>query len=82
MFGRLLGFGLSMSIGLQAAINVGVVTGCLPTKGLPLPFISAGGSSLVISVASVGILMNIARHISGDVNDSHSRAIKDATHWA
>ncbi|TFH16440.1 MAG: putative lipid II flippase FtsW [Lentisphaerales bacterium] len=82
MFGRLLGFGVSISIGLQAAINVGVVTGCLPTKGLPLPFISAGGSSLVISLVSVGILMNIARHISGEVTDKHSRAIKDMTHWA
>lgn len=61
-FGRLLGFGATMMIILQAAINIGVVTGCLPTKGLPLPFISFGGSSLVISMVTVGMLISIGTH--------------------
>ena len=62
-FGRLLGLGLTLIISLQALINIGVVTGSLPTKGLPLPFISFGGSSMLVSLAMVGILVNIARQI-------------------
>ena len=61
-FGLLLGSGISFLIGLQAFINVGVVTSALPNKGLPLPFISYGGSNLVIMLALVGILLSIARH--------------------
>jgi len=60
IFGRMMAFGITMVISLQAAINIGVVTGCLPTKGLPLPFISYGGTSLVMSLAMVGVLVNIA----------------------
>lgn len=63
-FARLMAFGITMIISLQAAINIGVVTGCLPTKGLPLPFISYGGTSLVMSLAMVGVLVNIAFHNS------------------
>ena len=59
-FARLMAFGLTLIISIQAAINIGVVTGCLPTKGLPLPFISYGGTSLVMSLAMVGVLVNIA----------------------
>ncbi len=66
-------------ITLQAAINIGVVTGCLPTKGLPLPFISYGGTSLMMSVAMVCVLLNIAAH-SSKGGDSHSRVIKDRNH--
>ncbi|MFO7870404.1 MAG: putative lipid II flippase FtsW [Kiritimatiellia bacterium] len=65
-FGKLLAFGLTMAIGMQAAINMGVVTGCLPTKGLPLPFISYGGSNLVMCLTACGILLNIARQCPGD----------------
>lgn len=59
-FGRFLAFGITLMISMQALINFAVVTGCVPTKGLALPFISYGGSSLVISGAMVGILVNIA----------------------
>lgn len=62
-YGRLLATGIVMTIALQAAINIGVVTVVLPTKGIGLPFISAGGSSLLISAAAVGVLVNIARSI-------------------
>lgn len=79
-FGRLLGFGFTMMIAVQAGINVGVVTGCLPTKGLPLPFISYGGSSLVASMAAIAVLWNIAHHVDDDGEDDHTRMIKDQTH--
>lgn len=59
--GRLMAFGITMLISFQAAINIGVVTGRLPTKGLPLPFISFGGTSLVMLLFMVGVLLNIAR---------------------
>lgn len=59
VFGRLLGLGITMMITLQAAINMMVVTGLLPTKGLALPFISFGGSSFVVNGMMLGILINI-----------------------
>jgi cell division protein FtsW len=61
-FGLLLGTGITLLIGLQAAINIGVVTSALPNKGLPLPFISYGGSNLMAMFTCVGILFSIARH--------------------
>ena len=60
-FGYFLSLGITISLGLQAAINIAVVTGSIPTKGLPLPFISTGGSSILLSMLAIGILLNIAK---------------------
>jgi len=59
-FGQLLAFGITISIVFYAFVNVAVTTGILPTTGLPLPFISYGGTSLIFLCISVGILINIA----------------------
>lgn len=59
-FGRLLATSIVLAVGVQAALNIGVVTVVLPTKGLPLPFVSAGGTSMLLSAAAVGVLLNIA----------------------
>jgi cell division protein FtsW len=61
-FGLLLGCGISFLIAFQAIVNIGVVTSALPNKGLPLPFISRGGSNLLMILAGVGLLLSIARH--------------------
>jgi len=59
-FGRLLAIGIISWIGLQAVLNVGAITGLLPLTGIPLPFISYGGTSLVFSLAAMGVLLNIS----------------------
>ena len=60
-FGCYLAAGITTMIGLQAAINLGVVMGSLPTKGLPLPFVSNGGSTLVVDLMAFGVLLNVSR---------------------
>lgn len=60
-FGRYLAFGLVAMLGMQATANLGVVTGLLPTKGLTLPFVSFGGSSMVMALFAVGVILNISR---------------------
>jgi len=59
-FGRFTALGCTLMITFQATINLAVVTGCMPTKGLALPFISYGGSSLLVSAAMIGLLINVA----------------------
>lgn len=61
LFGKYLAFGLSFSIAFQAILNLMVVTGLIPVTGVTLPFLSYGGSSLLISMASMGILLSISR---------------------
>ena len=60
-FGLLLGIGAVMMISLQAAVNIGVTTALLPNKGMPLPFISYGGSNLMVCLFMIGLLINIHR---------------------
>ncbi|MFH1723351.1 MAG: putative lipid II flippase FtsW [Elusimicrobiota bacterium] len=62
LFGTLLACGLTFLICLQAFFNIAMSIGLLPTKGLPLPFFSYGGSSMLVTLAAVGILLNISRH--------------------
>jgi cell division protein FtsW len=67
-FGMLLSLGIVTSIVAQALFNISVVLSLVPTKGIPLPFISYGGSSLVPTLAAVGILLNISQHASGSLD--------------
>ncbi len=60
-FGMLLGMGATLAIAIQALLNASVTTGLLPTTGIPLPFISAGGSSLVTSMAAAGLLLSVSQ---------------------
>jgi cell division protein FtsW len=68
-FGMLLSLGIVTSIVAQALFNISVVLSLVPTKGIPLPFISYGGSSLVPTLAAVGILLNVSQHASGNIAD-------------
>jgi cell division protein FtsW len=61
-FGRLLAFGIGAMIGTQALINIAVATVSVPTKGLSLPLISAGGTGLIITCGALGLLHSITRH--------------------
>jgi cell division protein FtsW len=61
-FGRYLALGVTVVVVVQGLVNMGVVLGMMPTKGIPLPMISAGGSSLLSTLASLGILMNVSEH--------------------
>ena len=61
MFGKLLAVGITFSIGFQAFLNISVASSFFPTTGVPLPFISYGGSSLIVSLCMIGILLNISK---------------------
>ncbi len=61
-FGAYLALGLTIMLATQTVVNLGVVTGALPTKGLPLPFVSFGGSALLMTMFSAGVLLNISQH--------------------
>lgn len=72
-FGMLLGFGVTIIIALQAAVNIGVTTALLPNKGLPLPFISYGGTNLIFCLIGVGILINIYRQGLNEKDEDRAR---------
>src|SRR5436190_23027660 len=61
-FGAFLAVGLTTMVAVQAFVNISVVLGLMPTKGIPLPFVSAGGSSLLINLLGMGILLNVSQH--------------------
>ena len=63
-FGTLLATGITSVIAVQALINIAVVTGSIPVTGVPLPFISYGGSSLLVNMTAMGVLLNISRQKS------------------
>jgi cell division protein FtsW len=65
-FGSFVALGLTTMIVAQAFINMSVVLGLMPTKGIPLPLVSAGGSSLLISLLGMGVLLNISQHEATD----------------
>jgi cell division protein FtsW len=65
-FGAFIALGLTTMIAVQALVNISVVLGMMPTKGIPLPFVSAGGSSLIINLLGMGVLLNVSRHASSE----------------
>ena len=65
-FGTLLAVGLTTLVALQAFLNISVVLSLLPTKGIPLPFVSLGGSSMLVSLLAMGVLLNISQHTSAE----------------
>jgi cell division protein FtsW len=66
-FGSFVALGLTTMVAVQALVNISVVLGLMPTKGIPLPLVSAGGSSLLINLLGMGVLLNISQHESPDV---------------
>jgi cell division protein FtsW len=62
-FGQLLAVGITAWILIQAFVNIGAVLGVLPITGVPLPFVSYGGSSMVLTLTAFGILLNVARQV-------------------
>jgi cell division protein FtsW len=63
-FGAFLALGLTTMVAVQALMNISVVVGLMPTKGIPLPFVSFGGSSLLINLVGMGVLLNVSQHAS------------------
>src|SRR3954463_9200915 len=84
-FGAYLALGLTTMVAVQAFVNISVVLGLMPTKGIPLPFISNGGSSLLINLVGMGILLNVSQHATTNENvalafrsESVAQAVKPA----
>ena len=77
-FGAFLAIGLTVMLVFQAFFNISVVLGLAPTKGIPLPFVSAGGSSLLISLLGMAILLNVSQHASSPPIVTMARAKPDA----
>lgn len=73
LFGAYLAYGIGAWLGIQAFINIGVNMGLLPTKGLTLPLVSAGGSSLLVTCAAIGLLLRVAREARGGVTGWRTR---------
>src|SRR4029077_7259013 len=73
-FPSLLAFGVTLSLVLQGAVNMLVVLGCLPTKGLTLPFLSYGGSAMIAALAQVGVLVALAREVEEGVTGDRPSA--------
>ncbi len=73
-FGALLAFGLSLSIVLQAMVNMGVAVNLLPVTGLTLPFISMGGTSLIFTSIAAGIVLSVSRNVEGNENKKYASA--------
>ena len=76
--GRMLAFGMTLLLVFQAVFNIGVVTGCLPTKGLALPFISYGGTNLITALFAVGTLMNVGKHVDVFDERMHTQVVRNA----
>jgi cell division protein FtsW len=77
-FGTYMAFGLSTMFGVQALVNLSVALAILPTKGLTLPFVSFGGSSLLMNAVAAGILLNISRQSNAEEPDGTSAPALDA----
>ena len=62
LFGKYLAFGITFQLAFQTILNLAVVVGLVPITGVTLPFLSYGGSSLILSLVSIGIILNVSRH--------------------
>jgi cell division protein FtsW len=72
-FGAFLALGLTAMIVVQAFVNISVVLGLMPTKGIPLPLVSAGGSSLLINLLAIGVLLNVSQHAAASTGTAAAR---------
>lgn len=77
MYGSMIAFGIAVLVGLQAIMNIAVTTGSVPNKGLALPFVSYGGSCLVVMLTLVGLLINVAHRSAEEENESHLPVAED-----
>lgn len=78
-FGRLVAFGISTWLGVQALVNVGVAVGALPTKGIPLPFVSSGGTAMVVALLGVGVLLSISSDAASATASARRKSVRPKT---